>query len=425
MNDMQSHKKKSIIIYLVFIITAFILSVFSWYYIEKDSKNKDINPLSLDSQTMQHLQINEAPPIHIQTYIESTTASKNPKDSKQLDSAGFNNESNHISAQMDSNSCHNAKSTFCHDLQSQASSIESKQNLDSNNCHFEYSKQSNTNSKSDISPVTSNKESITHPCRNDKFPNSIKNSDKTTTTYTKNPQRFYKKPKVVIIIDDLANKKDIKNFQSLHLKLTLSLFPKQFFSKNNPDIAKTLEFYMIHLPLEAHNFEQQGVINLRIGDSLQTIESHIAQIKKDFPKLAYINNHTGSRYTESREDMQKLLQVLARHKISFVDSLTTSKSVAGKLLKEQHKIHIARNVFLDNETNVASITKQLNTALKIADKQGYVIAIGHPKQATYQVLKEYKEILLNDYEMLYINELDLLLQKHNISDTKTPLPLIE
>lgn len=393
---MQSHKKKSIIIYLVFIITAFILSVFSWYYIEKDSKNKDINPLSLDSQTMQHLQINEAPPIHIQTHIESTTASKNPKDSKQLDSASFNNESNHISAQ-----------------------------IDSNNCHFEYSKQSNTNSKNDISPVTSNKEYITHPCRNDKFPNSIKNSDKTTTTYTKNPQRFYKKPKVVIIIDDLANKKDIKNFQSLHLKLTLSLFPKQFFSKNNPDIAKTLEFYMIHLPLEAHNFEQQGVINLRIGDSLQTIESHIAQIKKDFPKLAYINNHTGSRYTESREDMQKLLQVLARHKISFVDSLTTSKSVAGKLLKEQHKIHIARNVFLDNETNIASITKQLNTALRIADKQGYVIAIGHPKQATYQVLKEYKEILLNDYEMLYINELDLLLQKHNISDTKTPLPLLE
>ena len=395
MNDKQSHKK-SIIIYLVFIITAFILSVFSWYYIEKDSKNKDINPLSLDSQTMQHLQINEAPPIHIQTHIESTTASKNPKDLTQLDSASFNNESNHISAQ-----------------------------IDSNNCHFEYSKQSNTNSKNDISPVTSNKESITHPCRNDKFPNSIKNSDKTTTTYTKNPQRFYKKPKVVIIIDDLANKKDIKNFQSLHLKLTLSLFPKQFFSKNNPDIAKTLEFYMIHLPLEAHNFEQQGVINLRIGDSLQTIESHIAQIKNDFPKLAYINNHTGSRYTESREDMQKLLQVLARHKISFVDSLTTSKSVAGKLLKEQHKTHIARNVFLDNETNVASIAKQLNTALKIADKQGYVIAIGHPKQATYQVLKEYKEILLNDYEMLYINELDLLLQKHNISDTKTPLPLLE
>ena len=296
---MISNHIRNLLSYISCLLSQPLYSVsFHGITLKKILKTKIFNPLSLDSQTMQHLQINEAPPIHIQTHIESTTASKNPKDLTQLDSASFNNESNHISAQ-----------------------------IDSNNCHFEYSKQSNTNSKNDISPVTSNKESITHPCRNDKFPNSIKNSDKTTTTYTKNPQRFYKKPKVVIIIDDLANKKDIKNFQSLHLKLTLSLFPKQFFSKNNPDIAKTLEFYMIHLPLEAHNFEQQGVINLRIGDSLQTIESHIAQIKNDFPKLAYINNHTGSRYTESREDMQKLLQVLARHKISFVDSLTTSKVV--------------------------------------------------------------------------------------------------
>ena len=90
---------------------------------------------------------------------------------------------------------------------------------------------------------------------------------------------------------------------------------------------------MIHLPLEAHNFEQQGVINLRIGDSLQTIESHIAQIKKDFPKLAYINNHTGSRYTESGEDMQKLLQVLARHKISFVEFPNDFKKCCWKTFK--------------------------------------------------------------------------------------------
>ena len=65
MNDTQSHKKKSIIIYLVFIITALMLIAFSWYYIEKDSNNKDINPLSLDSQDMQHLKISEEPPIHI------------------------------------------------------------------------------------------------------------------------------------------------------------------------------------------------------------------------------------------------------------------------------------------------------------------------------------------------------------------------
>ena len=129
MNDMQSHKKKkkNLLSYISCLLSRPLYSVsFHGITLKKILKNKDINPLSLDSQTMQHLQINEAPPIHIQTHIESTIASKNPKDSKQLESVGFNNESNYISAQIDSNHCHNAKSTFCHDLQSQASSIKSK-----------------------------------------------------------------------------------------------------------------------------------------------------------------------------------------------------------------------------------------------------------------------------------------------------------
>lgn len=246
-------------------------------------------------------------------------------------------------------------------------------------------------------------------------------SNTQTKQYEKDLKNKHKKPKVVIIIDDLANARDIKRFDSLQLKLTLSLFPKQFFSKDNPKMAKKLQFYMIHLPLEAHNFEQQGVLTLHIGDSLQTIESHIAKIKHDFPNLIYINNHTGSRYTESMPDMQKLWQVLDRHGITFVDSLTTSKSVAKELASKNNKVYLARNVFLDNEPNIQAISKQLDTALKIANKQGYVIAIGHPKEATYQTLKQYKERLLKHYDMLYINELDIFLQQHNIKDTKTPI----
>lgn len=233
----------------------------------------------------------------------------------------------------------------------------------------------------------------------------------------------HKKPKVVIIIDDLANARDIKRFESLHLKLSLSLFPKQSFSKDNPKIAKSLQFYMIHLPLEAHNFEQKNVITLHTGDSTQTIESYISQIKHDFPNLKYINNHTGSLYTESMVDMQKLLQVLDKHGITFIDSLTTSKSVAKELARVHNKIYLARNVFLDNEPNMQAIGKQLEIALKIANKQGYVIAIGHPKDATYKTLKQYKDRLLKDYDMLYVNELEVLLQKHNIKDTKTKLVL--
>lgn len=379
MSDTQFYKKQFVVILFVFIVTTLALLSFSWYYMKKDSKNKPIDPLSLDLKDIEHLKTNEKAPISIQMHVvESAIGNKIPKAAVKIDS-------------IDSSKKDNAA-------------------LIDTSLIMQDARESN--------------ETQDFAIQNDKHLNSTKNRDK-SPIYIKNPQRYYKKPKVVIIIDDLATKKDIKLFESLHLRLTPSLLPKHFFSKDNPDVAKTLDFYMIHLPLEAHNFEQQDVTTLHVGDSPQTIESYITQIKKDFPTLTYINNHTGSRYTESIKDMQELLQVLTRHGIIFVDSLTTSKSVVGKLLKKQNKIHLARNVFLDNEVNTSAIRKQLNKALRIADKQGYVIAIGHPKQATYQVLKEYKEILLNDYEMLYINELDLLLQQHEISDTKTPLPLLK
>lgn len=230
------------------------------------------------------------------------------------------------------------------------------------------------------------------------------------------------KPKVVIIIDDLANPKDIRRFDNLGLKLNLSLFPKQFFSKRNPEIAKTLDFYMIHLPLEAQNFIQQDVETLHVGDKKDKIDFHIAQIKRDFPSLRYLNNHTGSRYTASKQDMKILLDILDKYGITFVDSKTTSNSVVKELFAKTHKIYLGRDIFLDNDNNAAYITQQLNKALKIADTKGYVIAIGHPHNQTYRVLQSYKKTLLKNYDMLYIHELEKILQQHHISDSNTPLP---
>ncbi|STQ85827.1 Divergent polysaccharide deacetylase [Helicobacter muridarum] len=109
-----------------------------------------------------------------------------------------------------------------------------------------------------------------------------------------------KKPKLAIIIDDLAMPKDIEAFKVLDLKLNLSLFPQHVFSRHNSKMAKELEFYMIHLPLEANEFKQKGVRVINTGDSIEVIESYIKEIKQDFPNLRYINNHTGNRYTSSK-----------------------------------------------------------------------------------------------------------------------------
>ncbi|RDU63593.1 hypothetical protein CQA53_08215 [Helicobacter didelphidarum] len=225
-------------------------------------------------------------------------------------------------------------------------------------------------------------------------------------TLTKDKKRITRKPKVAIIIDDLAKPSDIRSFQNLGLRLNLSLFPKHTFSKDNPNIAKTLEFYMIHLPLEAQDFEQKGVRVLRVGDSEEKVQNYIDSIKHDFPNLKYLNNHTGSRYTASIEDMKKLFDALDKHSITFVDSKTSANSVAKQLAVQRHQVYLARNIFLDNEKDRDYISKQLEKALQYANKHGYVIAIGHPKKQTLEVLKKYSHILKTYYDLVYISEMD-------------------
>ena len=69
--------------------------------------------------------------------------------------------------------------------------------------------------------------------------------------------------------------------------------------------------------------------------------------------------------------------------------------------------YIVRNTFLDNTKDYKAIQNQLLDAVRIAKKQGYAIAIGHPYDVTIKVLKESKH-LLNEVEPVLLNKLPYL-----------------
>ena len=63
-----------------------------------------------------------------------------------------------------------------------------------------------------------------------------------------------------------------------------------------------------------------------------------------------------------------------------------------KVLKAAQDVGIAyahRHIFLDNQNDKAYILGQLAKVEKLAHKNGYAIAIGHPKTQTYAALKEW------------------------------------
>jgi len=213
-----------------------------------------------------------------------------------------------------------------------------------------------------------------------------------------------KKPKLVIIIDDVAFKHQVNMIQNIPYKITPSFFPPTPKHPDTPLYAKRFSHYMIHLPLEASEFHKPEPDTLSVYDPYYKILNRIYSLKKMFPKAKFINNHTGSTYTSDLQAMVKLFKALKEEKMGFVDSKTTMNSQAKNALKKCYIPMYSRNVFIDNIENEAYIKNQLKKAVFSAKKRGYAIAIGHPHTVTLKTLKNARNIL-KDVEVVYIDEL--------------------
>jgi len=211
-----------------------------------------------------------------------------------------------------------------------------------------------------------------------------------------------KKPKLAIIIDDVSFARDIKNIKSVGIPLTMSFLPPTPTHPNSAKLAAKEPYYMVHLPMEAMNFHSPEPLTLHVNDSKRQIQERIRKVKKLFPRVEYINNHTGSRFTSSRIAMMRLIDVLNHEGIKFIDSRTTAQTKAPEVMKYYHKPYIARDVFLDHDGKLESVKYQIKRAVERAKKYGKAIAIGHPHKNTLEALKESKA-LLNQVDLVRID----------------------
>ncbi|MBL0686413.1 MAG: divergent polysaccharide deacetylase family protein [Sulfurospirillum sp.] len=212
------------------------------------------------------------------------------------------------------------------------------------------------------------------------------------------------KPKLAIIIDDVAYAHQVRLIKKIPYKITPSFFPP---TKRHPDtvaLSKKFNFTMIHLPTEALNFGSPEPKTLKVGDTTEQIRERIRQIKKWFPSIKYYNNHTGSKFTADLQSMDRLIKVMKSENIHFVDSRTTAKTKAPEISKKYGLKLYSRDIFLDNSIEKKLIKKQLRKAIRIAKKKGSAIAIGHPHKNTLEVLINAKH-MLRDVELVYIKDL--------------------
>ena len=214
-----------------------------------------------------------------------------------------------------------------------------------------------------------------------------------------------KKPKLAIVIDDVSKPSQLAAIKATNVKMTPSIFPPSELSMTSHRLAKGLKHYMIHLPMESGNkqFNTQYK-TLLTSFSNRQIQSRVHELRQLFPSARYINNHTGSVYTNSYEAMRKLYSALRKEGFVFVDSRTIGSSKVREIAHKFGDAYVSRDIFIDNIHKVSYIHNQLAKAVKIAKKKGYAIAIGHPHKVTMQALASANEIL-KDVELVYIDSI--------------------
>jgi len=164
---------------------------------------------------------------------------------------------------------------------------------------------------------------------------------------------------------------------------------------------------MLHLPMQSveHRQKSPGTLNLHM-----TKNAFIKQLRLNLnavPHIRGVNNHMGSLLTRHPGHMGWLMDELAQHSgLYFIDSKTTSKSIAKKIATEYKVPNLSRDFFLDPDNNKNTLRQQFNLFIQKINQRGYALAIAHPYPETIKFLKKnIKELKQQGIKLIPVSEL--------------------
>ncbi len=197
--------------------------------------------------------------------------------------------------------------------------------------------------------------------------------------------------RIAIIVDDFGyvNNELVRKFLYYPKPLTIAILPGQ---KASGVVARDARVanreILVHMPMEPLNekFSDEGY-TLLAGQDAGTARLRVRAALAQIPHAIGINNHQGSRVTTNRALMKVVMAELKRQDKLFVDSRTSSQSVALQVAREFGLRAGANQVFLDAEDKESFIEGQFEKAAALAGKQGEVIAICHMRKRTFRVLE--------------------------------------
>lgn len=219
--------------------------------------------------------------------------------------------------------------------------------------------------------------------------NSEKNSDEKSGT-SKNqssaaPQDFgfppaSKNAVLCVVFDDGGqNVEHLKKCIALPFPVTVAVLPRLAHSKESAALVRQSgNEVILHQPMQAINLgvnPGEGAIlpQMSGGEIAATLSQNIAELAP----ISGINNHEGSLITEDEVKVGFVLETVHQKGIYFLDSRTSSATKIPSVSMEMGFSYFQRDIFLDNEKSRENILNELKRGVEIANRQGFVIMIGH------------------------------------------------
>jgi polysaccharide deacetylase 2 family uncharacterized protein YibQ len=197
--------------------------------------------------------------------------------------------------------------------------------------------------------------------------------------------------RLAIIIDDMGYDRSAADAViALPFPLTVSVLPHLPISSEVAEEAYSRgDQVLLHLPMESRaNSTKSEEIELRVGMNAQQVASAVAGMLDTVPHAVGVNNHQGSRATSDPALMHALMPLLGKRGLFFIDSRTEAETVAYETAKHDGLRAASRKVFLDDTAKRDAIIAQLRLAARDATRDGFTIAIGHPRPETIAALAE-------------------------------------
>ena len=203
----------------------------------------------------------------------------------------------------------------------------------------------------------------------------------TPASHAATPHKAY----LSLIIDDLG--------QNLPRDRRVLALPGPVTTAVMPDTPHAAEFareahkagkiVILHMPMDPATGPFAWHPDLPVDE----LEKRLNAAFKAVPYASGINNHMGSRMTSQPQAMAWLMGNLQQRHKFFVDSRTSAQTVAAAQAQKIGLASVSRDVFLDDVRTEQAIAMQLETAIKLARKQGSAVMIGHPYPQTLAVLE--------------------------------------